>query len=100
MVALIPLFTLALTMALGTWTTSRAVVVGVPIAAGLVYDAVHLFVPGWAGRLPFPWELTGVSVQVAAGEPLTSWVPIAATVVWIGVVVALTAWRFRREDVV
>lgn len=100
MVALVLLFTLALTMALGTWTTSRAVVVGVPIAAGLLYDAVHLFVPGWAGRLPFPWELNGVSVQVAAGEPLTSWIPIAATVVWIGLVLVLTAWRFHRDDVV
>lgn len=100
MVALILLFTLALTMALGTWTTSRAAVVGVPIAAALLYDAVHLFLPGWAGRLPFPWELIGVSVQVAAGEPLTTWIPIVATVAWIALVVAFTAWRFHREDVV
>lgn len=100
MVSLVVLFTLALTMALGTWTSSRAVVVGVPIAAGLMYDAVHLFARDWAGRLPFPWELAGASVQVAAGQPLISLLPVVATVLWIAVVLALTAWRFGRDDAI
>jgi ABC-type transport system involved in cytochrome c biogenesis permease component len=98
MVALVLAFTVALTLALGTWTTSRAVVVGVPIAAGLLYDTVHLFTEGWVGRLPFPWELTGSAVRVSAGEPLISWVPVGATMIWIVVVVAATAWRFRFDD--
>ena len=100
MVALLLAFTVALTLALGTWTTSRAVVVGVPIAAGLVYDSIHLFTDGLAGRLPFPWELTGSAIPVAAGEPLISWTPIVATVLWTAAVVGASAWRFRRDDAI
>lgn len=100
MVALLLAFTVALTLALGTWTTSRAVVVGVPIAAGLVYDSVHLFTDGLAGRLPFPWELTGSAIPVAAGEALISWTPIVATVLWTVAGIAASAWRFRRDDAI
>ena len=100
MVALLLAFTVALTLALGTWTTSRAVVVGVPIAAGLVYDSVHLFTDGLAGRLPFPWELTGSAIPVAAGDSLVSWTPIVATVLWTLVVVVAAAWRFGRDDAI
>ncbi len=100
MVALLLAFTVALTLALGTFTESRAVVVGVPIAAGLLYDSIHLFIDGWAGRLPFPWELTGSAVQVAAGQPLISWVPAGSTVLWIGLVVVAAAWRFRFDDII
>lgn len=100
MVALLLAFTVALTLALGTWTTSRAVVVGVPIAAGLVYDSVHLFTDGLAGRLPFPWELTGSAIPVAAGEPLISRTPIVATVLWTAAFLAASTWRFHRDDAI
>ena len=100
MVASLLAFTVALTLALGTWTTSRAVVVGVPIAAGLIYDSIHLFTDGLAGRLPLPWELTGSAIPVAAGDPLISWTPIIATVLWTALVVAAAAWRFHRDDVI
>lgn len=99
MVALLLAFTVAFTLALGTWTSSRGVVVGVPIAAGLVYDAAHLLVRDLAGLLPFPWELSGLAVELAAGQPLTSIIPIVATGLFIAVILAATAWRFGREDV-
>ncbi|MBY5162045.1 ABC transporter permease subunit [Salsipaludibacter albus] len=92
-------FTVALTLLLGTWTTSRGLVIGVPIAAGMVYDGAHALVRDLAGQLPFPWELTTSATAVAAGAGLVSVVPVVATVGWIVAVVAATAWRFEREEV-
>lgn len=99
LVALLLLFTVALTLLLGTWTTSRGLVIGVPIAAGMLYDGLHVFARDLAGQLPFPWELTTLATQAAAGATPTSVVPVVATVAWIVVAVALTAWRFEREEI-
>lgn len=100
LVALVVTFTIAFTQLLGTWTTSRGLVIGVPIAAGMLYDGLHAFVRDLAGYLPFPWELSTLATQAAAGAELTSAVPIVATVVWTVAVVAATAWRFERDEVV
>lgn len=99
-VALLLLFTLALVLMLGVWTTSRALVVGLPIAAGILYDSVHLVATDTAGKLPFPWEMTTLSTLAAAGEPLPSLLPVLATVVWLILILGAAAWRFGRDDVV
>ena len=99
LVGLLLLFTLALTMLLGAWTTSRAFVIGAPIAAGMLYDSVHVVARDLAGRLPFPWELTTLATQAAAGADLTSVIPVVATAGWIALTVAATAWRFNREQI-
>jgi ABC-type transport system involved in multi-copper enzyme maturation permease subunit len=101
LVALVVTFTITLTQLLGTWTTSRGLVIGVPIAAGMLYDGLHALVPDLAGLLPFPWELSTLATEAAAvGAPLTSAVPIVATVAWTVAVVAATAWRFEHDEVV
>lgn len=100
LLALVHLFTLGLVLMLGTWTTSRALVVGVPVGAVILYDSVHLFIDDMAGKLPFPWELTGAATMLAGGHSLVSVLPIVATVLWIGVVLAVAAWRFQRDDIV
>ena len=99
LVGLVLVFTVALTMLLGTWSTSRAVVVGIPIGLAFLYDAVHLIVDDLTGRLPFPWELSTLATQASAGEALTSAIPIVATVAWIGIALGATIWRFEREEV-
>ncbi len=99
LVALLLLFTLSLVLLLGTLSTSRALVVGIPIAAGLLYDTVHVLVPDLAGRLPLPWELTTLAVEAAAGEPLTSVIPVLAAVAWTAAAIAAAAWRFRGEEI-
>lgn len=100
LLALVHLFTLALVLMLGTWTTSRALVVGVPVGAVILYDSVHLFIDDMAGKLPFPWELTGAATMLAGGQPLVSVLPVVASVLWIGLVLAVAAWRFQRDDIV
>lgn len=99
LVALVLVFVVALTQLLGTWTTSRGMVIGVPIAAGMLYDGLHVFARDLTGQLPFPWELSTLAAQAAAGVELTSVVPVVATVVWIVAVVAATAWRFERDEI-
>jgi ABC-2 type transport system permease protein len=99
LIALVHLFTVALVLMLGTWTTSRALVVGLPIGIAIMYDSVHLFLDDMAGRLPFPWELGGAATRAAAGEPLVSVVPVVATVLWVVTAMAVAAWRFQRDDI-
>ena len=96
--ALLVVFTVALTVLLGTWTTNRGLVIGVPIAAVMLYDGVHTLARDLAGQLPFPWETTTVAVQLATGAPLPSTVPIAATVAWTAAAVAAACLRFEREQ--
>lgn len=97
-VALLLTFTVALTLLFGTATTSRGMVIGVPIAAVMLYDGVHVLAEDLAGRLPFPWEATTSAVQMATGGSLTSPVPLVATVVWTAVAVWAAWWWFRREE--
>lgn len=99
LIALVHLFTVALVLMLGTWTTSRALVIGVPIGIAILYDSVHLFLDDMAGKLPFPWELTGAATLSAAGESLISLVPVIATVVWIAAAIGVAAWRFQRDEI-
>ncbi len=98
MAALAHAFTVALVTLLGTAFDSRALVVGVPIGAALLYDVVPVLLPKLGGRLPLPWELTGAIVQAAAGESIVSALPIAATFAWIPVVLAAAVWSFARQE--
>ena len=97
LVALLLAFTVALTVLLGTVTTGRGLVIGVPIAAVMLYDGVHL-ARDLAGRLPFPWETITVAVQLATGASPISIIPVVATVVWTVAAVAVACWRFEHEQ--
>lgn len=98
LVALLLVFTLVLTVGLGTWTISRGLVIGAPIAVVMLYDGVHVLARDLAGKLPFPWEATTSAVNLATGAPLVSTIPIVATIAWTAVVVAATCWWFEREQ--
>lgn len=98
LVGLLISFTVALTVLLGTVTTSRGAVIGVPIAAVMLYDGIHVLAQDLTGRLPFPWELTTSAVQLATGAPLSSMIPVVATLAWTAVVVIAACWRFEREQ--
>lgn len=96
--ALLVVFAVALTVLLGTWTTNRGLVFGVPIAAVMLYDGVHTIARDLAGQLPFPWETTAVAVQLATGAPLSSAVPVIATVAWTVAAIAAARWMFEHEQ--
>ena len=99
LVALLLAFTVALTVLLGTVTVGRGLVVGVPIAAVMLYDGVHVLARDLAGRLPFPWETTTTTaVQLATGAPLASAIPVVATLTWTAAAVIAACWRFEREQ--
>lgn len=98
LIALLLAFTVALTVLLGTVTTGRGMVVGVPIAVVMLYDGVHVLAHDLAGRLPFPWETTTVAVQLATGASHVSMVPVAAAALWTFAAVAVACWRFEHEQ--
>lgn len=99
LVALTLSFTIALVLLLGTISSSRAVVVGVPIAAHILYDAVHVAFPGAAGLIPLPWELSTLLIEAAAGIPLTSIVPVVATLALIPGCLWFATWVFSRREI-
>ncbi len=99
LMALLVAFTVTLTVALGTATTNRGLVIGVPIAAVMLYDGVHTLARDLAGQLPFPWETTTVAVQLAAGAPLASVIPILATLAWTAAAVVAACWKFERDEI-
>lgn len=82
----------------GRVADGRGLVIGVPIAAVMLYDGVHAFARDLAGQLPFPWETTTVAVQLATGAPLSSAVPVVATLAWTAAAVVAACWRFEREQ--
>lgn len=96
--ALLATFTVTLTVLLGTWTTNRGLVIGVPIAAVMLYDGVHTIARNLAGQLPFPWETTTVAVQLAAGAPAASPIPVVATLAWTAAAIAAACWKFEHEQ--
>jgi ABC-2 type transport system permease protein len=96
--ALLVVFTVALTVLLGTRTTNRGLVIGVPIAAVMLYDGVHTIARDLAGQLPFPSETTTVAVQLATGAPLSSAVALAAALAWTTAAITAVCWRFEHEQ--
>lgn len=98
LVGLLVVFTVALTVLLGTVTTGRGLIIGVPIAAVMLYDGVHVLARDLAGQLPFPWETTTVAVQLATGASQVSIVPVVATVLWTVAAVAVACWHFERAQ--
>ena len=95
------LFYLTLTLMLGTLFSSRGPVLAIPIAIligqGILESLAKQFAP-W-----FPWhilpaklpELAGIA---ALGEPLPSFSPIIAALLFSLVFVLLAIWRFEREE--
>ena len=95
------LFYLTLTLMLGTFFSSRGPVLAIPIAIligqGILESLAKRFAP-W-----FPWhilpaKLPGLAGIAALGEPLPSFSPIIAALLFSLVFVLLAIWRFEREE--
>lgn len=94
--ALTTLFYLVLTLALGATVRSRGVVLAVPLATLLAGDLL-LGVLGRLGEIT-PWLVARFVPFVAAGGPLPTVVPMAATVAWCAALMVLAVVAFGRED--
>lgn len=94
--ALNVMFYLSLTLGLGAFTSSRGVVVAVPLALLLGGDLILNFAPDLAQALP--WLLGRFGSLVAQGQSLPTITPVLATVAWIVVFTVAGVVRFNRED--
>jgi ABC-2 type transport system permease protein len=97
------LFYVALTLLLGTVFSERGPVIAIPI--GVLFSAQFLLSNFQSLAYLTPWPLifpTGTDqplvLQAMMGTPLTTIVPILATIIWIGVFVGLAIWRFSRDE--
>lgn len=96
------LFYLTLTLMLGTLFHDRGPVIGIPI--GILFGA--MFLMGIVGQAAYlmPWMIIpsgnnqGLAIEAMLGKPLTTTIPILATMVWIVVFVGVALWRFEREE--
>ena len=94
--ALVVLFHLALVLALSAFTSSRVIVLAVPLAAIVGSDAVVGVVPD--AFYVLPWSLGGVaSVLLADGALISAW-PIVATVGWTALLLVVAAVRLDRAE--
>jgi ABC-2 type transport system permease protein len=96
------LFYLTLTLMLGTLFHDRGPVIGIPI--GILFSA--MFLMGYLGQAAYlmPWmiipsgNVQGLAIEAMLGQPLTTNMPVWATIVWIIVFVGVALWRFEREE--
>lgn len=98
MIGLDVLFYLVLAMALGAFSLSRGVVLGVPIVFGLIGGEIPTLLPDLGHYMP--WSLGDLSQAVATGASLSSIdkLPIIATAFWIVLFILATVWRFEQIE--
>lgn len=104
LMALHLLFYLTLTLMLGTLFNERGPVIGIPL--GLLFGAQIIMGVAPALAQIMPWQIvmpTGntpdaLAVMVMLGQPLPTTTPIIATAIWVVVFVAVSVWRFQREE--
>ena len=103
LLALNLLFYLTLTLMLGTLFNDRGPVIAIPV--GVLFAAQFLMNNFPTLALLTPWGLifpNGVepplALQAMMGMPLTTIVPIVATLAWIVIFIGVAIWRFRRDE--
>ena len=92
------LFYLCLTLLLGTLVDGRGPVIAVPLSILFVQQLIGGIVG--PGRLVLPGTLIDLAQLIILRQPLPStWaVPVAATVFWSIVCIAVAIWRFGRDE--
>jgi ABC-2 type transport system permease protein len=98
LLALNVLFYQALAFMLGTCFQVRGGVIGIGLGFLFAGELVPSFAP-WMQYVT-PWGLGGMAGGYVAGTPLPAWAlaPIAATAVLIPALLAVSLWRFNREE--
>lgn len=98
------LFYLTLTVMLGALFNSRGVVIGLPMLLIFGYQ-LFLGLAPWL-RDVMPWGLTlsigqtqpAMAILLAQGQPVSNWLPLIATTLWIMLFTGVALWRFQAED--
>ncbi len=98
------LFSLTLAIALGAFTLSRGIALGVPLIIGITGGMIlSIFqMVGIPHEVEYfvPWNLTGYAASLATGAALPDGAvfPIIATIVWILVFAGAAIWRFEKLE--
>jgi ABC-2 type transport system permease protein len=95
------LFYLTLTLMLGAFFNSRGPVLAIPIAILIGQGLLESLAKGFAPWFPWqilPAKLPGLASIAAQGEPLPSFSPIVAVLLFSLAFVLLAIWRFEREE--
>jgi ABC-2 type transport system permease protein len=95
------LFYLTLTLMLGAFFNSIGPVLAIPIAILIGQGILEGLAKGFAPWFPWhilPAKLPGLAGIAALGEPLPSFSPIVAVLLFSLVFVLLAIWRFEREE--
>jgi ABC-2 type transport system permease protein len=95
------LFYLTLTLMLGTFFNSRGPVLAIPIAIligqGILESLAKGFVP-WFPWQVLPAKLPGLASIAVHGEPLPTFMPVIAVLMFSLAFLLLAIWRFKREE--
>lgn len=96
MLALLVAFHLALSLALSTLTSSRVVVLAIPLMLIVGADVVATAIPQAFEILP--WMLGRVGGTHLAQGVIVTYGPLLATVVWTALLLAVAMWRLDRTE--
>ncbi len=106
LVTLFLLFSLTLTLMLGTFFQGRGPVIGISLLALLAQYYllnVPFLRPFLPGALIFPTgqemnQIPSLAAQLAMGQSIPTWIPAAATILYIPMFFAIALWRFKKEE--
>jgi ABC-2 type transport system permease protein len=105
MVVLHTLFWLTLVLMMGTFFDSTAGVIAVPMALyfGLWFGSGYI--PGLVYISPLlltfspdAEQMESLAASLMLGQPVFSWLPLIATVVYCVIFVTVAIWRFNRQE--
>jgi ABC-2 type transport system permease protein len=96
---------IALVLMLGTLTESSGVVIGIPMALFFIFwmgtdllPALIYISPLLLVYSPAPDQLSTLSISFITGQPVSTWVPLIATVISSVIFIAVSIWRFNRQE--
>ena len=96
------LFYLTLSIMLGTIFNSRGALIGIPLILIFSYMLIPS-IPAWLISI-MPWNLLdnltqpALALAVVQGQPIQSFTPIIATILWCISFIGVAIWRFNREE--
>lgn len=105
MMVLHTFFWLTLVLMMGTLFDSATVVIAVPMALyfalwfgpGLIPGLVYVS-PLLLTFSPDPEHIESLAASFMIGEPIFSWIPLIATLLFCVVFIAVAIWRFNRQE--
>lgn len=105
MIVLHTFFWITLVLMMGTFFDSTAGVIAVPVAlyfalwfgSGLIPGLIYIS-PLLLTFSPDPEQMQALMASFMLGEPVFSWLPLIATVIFCTIFIAVAIWRFNRQE--